>query len=81
MSLPGVNFCLKDSEVQGKWCWVDSNQSSDLKHFQEKDLRVVFVSIVMAAVLCCLHLCSPGPLVGVRAACRGMKHAGGRVLA
>lgn len=42
MSLPGINFCLKDSELWGKWCWVDSKQSSGLKHFQEKDLWVAF---------------------------------------
>lgn len=30
-----------------------------------------FVSVMVASVLCCVHPCSPGPHVGVRAACGG----------
>ena len=56
MSLPGINFCLKDSEVWGNWCWVDSKQSSDLKHLQEKDPRVVFCFCQGG---CCVVLCPP----------------------
>lgn len=78
MSLPGINFCLKDSEVWGNWCWVDSKQSSDLKHFQEKDLRVVFLFLSWWLLCCAVSTRAHLVLMWVCGLhVGGMKHVGG----
>lgn len=76
MSLPGINFCLEDSAVWGEGCWAWFKSKPRSLASPGKRSARCFVSIVMAGVSCCLHPCSPGPCVGVRAACGGMKHAG-----
>lgn len=76
MSLPGINFCLEDSAVWGEGCWAWFKSKPRSLASPGKRSARCFVSIVMAGVSCCLHPCSPGPCMGVRAACGGMKHAG-----
>lgn len=50
--------------------WIQSKaQVSSI--FRKKIYEWLFVSVMVAAVLCCVHPCSPGPHVGVRAACGG----------